>query len=65
VNLARRGYKSGEPGGIPRESSQLLAKVFKALRDRGETLPSVAASIGIGSAELRAHVFGLTLTVVG
>ncbi|MEV4162132.1 helix-turn-helix domain-containing protein [Nonomuraea dietziae] len=32
VDLARRGYRSGEPGGIPRENSQLLSKVFKALR---------------------------------
>jgi inorganic pyrophosphatase/Zn-dependent peptidase ImmA (M78 family)/transcriptional regulator with XRE-family HTH domain len=64
VNLARLGYRAGEPDGIPRESSQLLAKVFRQLRDRGETLPTVAAAIGIGADELRAHVFGLTLTAV-
>lgn len=64
VNLARLGYKSAEPGGIPRESSQLLAKVFKGLRDGGETLSSVAAAIGISADELRAHVFGLTLMSV-
>ena len=64
VNLARLGYNSAEPDGITRESSQLLAKVFRVLRDRGETLPSVAAAIGIDVAELRAHVFGLTLMSV-
>jgi hypothetical protein len=42
----------------------LLAKVFKALRDGGETLSSVAAAIGISADELRAHVFGLTLMSV-
>lgn len=64
VNLARLGYKSGEPGGIPRESSQLLAKVFHSLRDQGVPLAAVAASVGISPGELRAHVFGLTLMSV-
>jgi hypothetical protein len=33
VNLSRLGYRSGEPVGIPHESSQLLAKVLRVLRD--------------------------------
>ena len=37
VQLARLGYRSSEPRGIERESSQLLAKVFRAVRDGGET----------------------------
>jgi Zn-dependent peptidase ImmA (M78 family) len=64
VSLARLGYKSDEPGGIPRESSQLLAKVFRSLRDQREIPAAVAAAIGIEPAELRAHVFGLTLMSV-
>ncbi|MBI1758721.1 MAG: ImmA/IrrE family metallo-endopeptidase [Actinobacteria bacterium] len=64
VQLSRLGYRSGEPNGIPRESSQLLAKVFRSVRDDGETPAKIAADIGINVNELHAHVFGLTLTAV-
>jgi Zn-dependent peptidase ImmA (M78 family)/DNA-binding XRE family transcriptional regulator len=64
VELAQRGYRTAEPHGINRESSQLLAKVFRSAREHGDTPASVAAAIGIGPAELRAHIFGLTLTAV-
>lgn len=64
VHLSRLGYRSSEPNGIPRESSQLLAKVLRSVRDEGETPATIAASIGITSDELRDHIFGLTLTAV-
>jgi Zn-dependent peptidase ImmA (M78 family)/DNA-binding XRE family transcriptional regulator len=64
VQLSRLGYRSSEPKGIPRESSQLLAKVFRLIRDDGETPATIADSIGITTDELRDHVFGLTLTAV-
>ena len=64
VQLSRLGYRHGEPRGIDRESSQLLAKVFRSIRDGGETPATVASSIGISTSELRSHVFGLTLTSV-
>lgn len=64
VQLSRLGYRRSEPKGISRESSQLLAKVFRSLRDDGETPTTIALSIGITSDELQDHVFGLTLTSV-
>ena len=64
VQLSRLGYRSSEPKGIQRESSQLLAKVFRSVRDHGETPAAIAAAIGITTDELQAHVFGLTLTAV-
>jgi Zn-dependent peptidase ImmA (M78 family)/DNA-binding XRE family transcriptional regulator len=64
VQLSRWGYRRAEPNGIPRESSQLLAKVFRAVRDAGETPATIADAIGITAGELRAHVFGLTLVAV-
>ena len=64
VQLSQWGYRRAEPQGIDRESSQLLAKVFRSVREHGETLASVAAAIGITADELRAHIFGLTLTAV-
>lgn len=64
VQLSRMGYRSAEPNGIPRESSQLLAKVLRSVRDDGETLATIATSIGITSDELQGLVFGLTLTAL-
>ena len=64
VQLSRLGYRSSDPHGIERESSQLLAKVFRAVRDAGDTPATIASSIGISTSELQSHVFGLTLTAV-
>ena len=65
VQLSQWGYRRTEPRGIDRESSQLLAKVLRSVRDHGETFATMAAAIGISTAELHSHVFGLTLTPIG
>jgi Zn-dependent peptidase ImmA (M78 family)/DNA-binding XRE family transcriptional regulator len=58
--LAKMGYRSGEPGSLlARESSQLLAKVFDALRQKGLTPADVAAQMGIYPEDLNDYVFGL------
>jgi Zn-dependent peptidase ImmA (M78 family)/DNA-binding XRE family transcriptional regulator len=64
VQLSRLGYRRSEPNGIPHETSQVLAKVFRSLREDRETPAAIAESIGISTEELQAHVFGLTLTAV-
>ncbi len=64
VQLSRLGYRSTEPGGIPRESSQLLGKVLAQARQQGETPAVIAEALGIGVDELQAHMFGLTLMPV-
>jgi Zn-dependent peptidase ImmA (M78 family)/DNA-binding XRE family transcriptional regulator len=64
VQLSRLGYRRSEPNGIPRESSQLLSKVFRSIREDGERPATIAAAIGITSDELHEHVFGLTLTTL-
>ncbi len=59
--LTKRGYRAGEPGStLVRESSQLLAKVFEALRSvRGITSADIANQLSIPQAELNDFVFGL------
>lgn len=64
TNLSRLGYRRGEPGGIQRETSQLLAKVFRELRADGVTAHDIASDLGIGVQEVNDHVFGLVPTVV-
>ena len=39
VQLSRLGYRRSEPNGIQRESSQLLSKVFRSVRDEGIRQP--------------------------
>ncbi|MEU4194890.1 XRE family transcriptional regulator [Kribbella sp. NPDC026611] len=61
VRLSQMGYRRGEPSGaIVPETSQVLAKVFKSLRQRGVGPTDIAESIHVSHNELRRHVFGLT-----
>jgi Zn-dependent peptidase ImmA (M78 family) len=64
VSLSRLGYRRDEPGGIPRESSQLLSKVFRALRDDGVPPRRIARDLAMSVAELNSHVFGLVPTAL-
>jgi Zn-dependent peptidase ImmA (M78 family)/DNA-binding XRE family transcriptional regulator len=64
VDLSRRGYRTSEPGGIPRETSPLLATVFTALRAEGTTPADIARDLHITVAELNRHVFGLIPTAI-
>ncbi|WDZ88877.1 ImmA/IrrE family metallo-endopeptidase [Nocardiopsis sp. HUAS JQ3] len=60
--LAELGYRSAEPDGIARETSQVLPKVFALLRSTGRTPASVAAALHIPLSELHALMFGLSIT---
>ncbi|MEV4184344.1 XRE family transcriptional regulator [Streptosporangium canum] len=59
--LSHRGYRRGEPdSSMVRESSQLLAKVFEALRHSLKmTSGDIAAKLNIYPEELNEYVFGL------
>jgi Zn-dependent peptidase ImmA (M78 family) len=63
-SLARLGYQRGEPGGIPRETSQLLSKVFRSLRDDGVPPRRIARDLAMTVTELNSHVFGLVPTAL-
>ncbi len=64
VDLSRMGYRRGEPGGLPKESSQLLTKVLQQLAGTGVGIKDIAADIGVTPAEVRAHMFGLAPTSI-
>jgi hypothetical protein len=61
IQITRRGYRDGEPRGIDRETSQILPKVFAALRDDGITRPQIARELHITTHELNSVTFGLTI----
>jgi Zn-dependent peptidase ImmA (M78 family)/transcriptional regulator with XRE-family HTH domain len=64
VELSKRGLRTYERDGLPRETSQLLSKVFAALRDEGITRVALAEALAIHPADLDDLVFGLTMLPV-
>ncbi|MFI2208674.1 helix-turn-helix domain-containing protein [Streptomyces sp. NPDC020141] len=63
AELSRLGYRSDEPEGMgQRETSQVLTKVFSALRTKGVRPSNVAAELGLTGEEMNRLLFGLTLT---
>ncbi|HEX9051664.1 MAG TPA: ImmA/IrrE family metallo-endopeptidase, partial [Anaeromyxobacter sp.] len=61
IEIAKRRYRTTEPNPIPRETSQLLEKVFAAIREDGLTKADVARDLHVHLADIQALVFGLVL----
>lgn len=61
AQLAANGYLTSEPNPAPRETSQVWAKVFAALRAEGVTQHDLAAELSIPVAEVEKLVFGLVM----
>lgn len=64
IEMSERGYRKNEPEGAPRETSQLLAKVFAALRGEDMGKAEIAEALDIELEELDKLVFGLILLSV-
>lgn len=64
--LGQLGYRSGEPDAKdkPQETSQILAKVFEALRADGTSRAAVARELTITVRELNSAIFGLVITAI-
>lgn len=62
IDISTRGYRKREPEEAPRETSQVLAKVFAVLRDESVVKRDIAAQLHILPEEIEHLVFGLTLT---
>ncbi len=61
VEISEKGYRTNEPNGLQRETSQVLAKVFKTLRDEGISRAAIARELNIPVEELNKIIFGLVL----
>lgn len=64
IDLSRRGLRTSEPEGIARETSQVLEKVFAALREEGVTKADVARELRVYPADIDAIVFGLVMSAI-
>lgn len=61
IEMAKKGFHHQEPASAQREMSQILAKVFSALRAQGTSKANVAAELHIPTEELERLVFGLVM----
>ena len=64
IELSTRGYRKSEPDEGPREASQMLQKVFTALREESVSKGDIASELCVAPDELDQLVFGLALTGV-
>jgi Zn-dependent peptidase ImmA (M78 family)/DNA-binding XRE family transcriptional regulator len=61
VELTKRGYRTSEPRGIQRETSQVIAKVFSTLRREGVGKNEISRELDVFPEEIEALVFGLAI----
>lgn len=59
IEISQRGFRKKEPAEARRESSQVLAKVFAALREEGLSKHEIARQLGVHPSELDQLAFGL------
>ena len=59
VDLSAKGYRRGEPDGLPRERSRVLERVFELLRSRGISKGRICEELDLFSNELDGLVFSL------
>jgi hypothetical protein len=65
IQLGRMGYRAAEPKGMERETSQILSKVFRALREEGMSRSDLARELRVPVEELNRAAFGLTVAREG
>lgn len=61
IEIAKRGFRKNEPAECEREASQVLAKVFTALKEEGLTKGDIARELAIPEDELTQLTFGTAL----
>lgn len=61
VQITARKYHINEPRPLPRETSQLLSKVFKALREDNVPKENIANDLHVSKEEIDQLAFGLTM----
>jgi Zn-dependent peptidase ImmA (M78 family)/transcriptional regulator with XRE-family HTH domain len=64
VDISQRGYRTSEPNGIQRETSQILNKVFATLRREGVSKADISSALNLYPDDLDALVFGLAMLPV-
>ncbi len=64
AEIGRRKYRIDEPNPAPRETSQILSKVFQLLREEGTSMGQVAKTLSLYPERLSKLVFGLVMVPI-
>jgi len=64
IELGKLGYRNGEPTGVERESSTVIAKVLGALWSKRLTKNEIARDLAVPLEEIETLIFGLAGPVV-
>jgi Zn-dependent peptidase ImmA (M78 family)/DNA-binding XRE family transcriptional regulator len=64
IEISSRGYRKSEPDSAPREVSQVLHKVFTALREEKVNKHDIASALHVHAEDIDELVFGLALTAL-
>jgi Zn-dependent peptidase ImmA (M78 family)/DNA-binding XRE family transcriptional regulator len=64
VELQKRGYRTNEPNGAPRERSQVWEKVLAGLRSEGLSKSDIGNALCLPEREITDLVFGLAMTSI-
>lgn len=59
IQIAKAGYRTSEPNTIARETSQILEKVFSALREEGIGKSDIARELHLSTYEIDELTYGL------
>lgn len=62
IEISKRGFRKREPSEGQRETSQVLQKVFAALRSESISKSDIASDLSVHAEDLNQIVFGLALT---
>jgi Zn-dependent peptidase ImmA (M78 family)/DNA-binding XRE family transcriptional regulator len=61
IQLAKAGYRTNEPNGVPQETSRLLAMMLSGLYAEGVSQGTIARELGISVQFLNEMIFGLVM----
>lgn len=64
IQISKNGFRTTEPNEAPRETSQVLPKIFAALHTEGMTRAGIARDLCIPQSELECLMFGLTMASI-
>lgn len=65
IELSSKGMRVSEPDSSNRETSQILKKVFLALKEKGQGIKDIARDLRLPQEELHKLIFGLTAVSLG
>jgi Zn-dependent peptidase ImmA (M78 family)/DNA-binding XRE family transcriptional regulator len=64
IQISKYGYRTNEPQSLPREVSQVLAKIFVALQADGVSRSQIAKELFVPLTEIEQLIFGLAISTV-